>query len=103
MNLPDLQIGISTCPNDTYTFSGLLAQCLDHVPAMRLTLEDIEALNEHAMAGVYDLAKVSFYAALKLANRYRVLPVGAALGYGVGPLMLAANDSLAKRSPKPMA
>ena len=93
-----LKIGISTCPNDTYTFSGLLEQCIGDVPAMSFVLEDIQALNDHALAGEYDLAKVSFHAALKLADAYRVLPVGAALGYGVGPLMLAANEQLATRS-----
>ena len=95
-----LKIGISTCPNDTYTFSGLLEQCIGDVPAMSFVLEDIQALNDHALAGEYDLAKVSFHAALKLADAYRVLPVGAALGYGVGPLMLAANEQLATRSPQ---
>jgi 1,4-dihydroxy-6-naphthoate synthase len=93
-------VGISTCPNDTYTFSGLLEHCIDAVPAMDFVLEDIAALNDHTLAGDYDLAKVSFHAALKLADTYRVLPVGAALGYGVGPLLLGANDALASRRPQ---
>jgi len=95
-----LKVGISTCPNDTYSFGGLLDGEIADVPAMDFVLEDIQALNDHALAGEYDVAKVSFYAALKLAKDYRVLPVGAALGYGVGPLLLAANDELASRLPQ---
>lgn len=100
MNQSTLHIGISTCPNDTYTFSGLLEGCIADVPAMSFALEDIQALNDHAMAGQYDLAKVSFHTALKLAETYRVLPVGAALGYGVGPLLLATNGEHARRRPQ---
>lgn len=100
MSATPLKIGISTCPNDTYTFCGLLQGVIDDAPVLDFTLEDIQALNDHAMAGDYDLAKVSFHTALKLAEDYRVLPVGAALGYGVGPLMLAAHDELAQRAPQ---
>ena len=60
-----MKIGISTCPNDTYTFSGLLESAIADAPALDFTLEDIQALNDHAMAGDYDIAKVSFHAALK--------------------------------------
>ncbi|MFG0250294.1 MAG: 1,4-dihydroxy-6-naphthoate synthase [Phycisphaeraceae bacterium JB051] len=92
-----MKIGISTCPNDTYTFCGLLESAIADAPALDFTLEDIQALNDHAMAGDYDIAKVSFHAALKLADEYRVLPVGAALGYGVGPLKLARDPSLGSK------
>ena len=92
-----LKVGISTCPNDTYTFGALLDGHLDDVAAMDFVLEDIQALNDHAMAGQYDLAKVSFHAALKLAKDYQVLPVGSALGYGVGPLLLAKDKQTADR------
>lgn len=100
MNDRRLKVGISTCPNDTYTFAALLEHAVTDAPAMDFVLEDIQALNDHAMAGAYDVVKVSFHAALKLADDYRVLPVGAALGYGVGPLLLAANAALASRRPQ---
>lgn len=97
MMAPTLKVGISTCPNDTYTFGALLDGHLADVSAMDFVLEDIQALNEHALKGEYDLAKVSFHAALKLADDYQVLPVGSALGYGVGPLLLAKDQQIAKR------
>jgi len=98
-----LRLGISPCPNDTFTFSGILAQMeggerlspLD----FQVLLEDVQALNEGLARGAYDVAKASFHAALHLKEDYGVLPVGAALGFGVGPLLLAASPELAERGP----
>ena len=41
-------------------------------------------------AGRRDASKVSFHAALAMAKEVVVLPSGSALGFGVGPLLLAA-------------
>jgi 1,4-dihydroxy-6-naphthoate synthase len=54
-------------------------------------LLDIQQLNERLLAGGLDVAKASFSAAIELAERYWVLPSGSALGFGVGPLLLAAK------------
>jgi len=94
-----IHIAISTCPNDTFAFGSLLEQRID-APAMQFTLDDIQALNERLMRGEFDVAKASFHAALHLARDYCVLPVGAALGFGVGPLLLAANEELSNRAPQ---
>ena len=51
---------------------------------------------QRVAAGAYDLAKVSYYAALRLANEVVALPVGAALGWGVGPLLLAGPGAGAR-------
>lgn len=86
-----LRIGISTCPNDTFAFHALLAGevDLDGLP-FAIELGDIEELNGRMRDGALDVAKVSFHAALHLADRVRVLGAGSALGYGVGPLLVAA-------------
>ena len=85
-----LSIGISTCPNDTFTYHGLLSGA---TPTGGLELEfrlaDIEELNEAMARGELDVAKVSAHAALELGEAVRVLPVGWALGFGVGPVVLA--------------
>jgi 1,4-dihydroxy-6-naphthoate synthase len=86
-----LRVGISPCPNDTYVFSGLMtgesdAQGFD----WDFELLDVQELNSRLDSGLYDCAKGSFAAALGRAARLRVLPVGAALGFGVGPLLLSA-------------
>ena len=85
-----LRVGISTCPNDTFAFHALLT---GEVDARGLAFEweflDVQALNERALAGSLDVAKVSFHAALRMAERMTVLSAGSALGFGVGPLVLA--------------
>jgi 1,4-dihydroxy-6-naphthoate synthase len=42
--------------------------------------------------GQFDVAKASFHAAALLTDQTVVLPSGSALGFGVGPLLLAAQD-----------
>ncbi len=55
----------------------------------QVELLDVQQLNDRLQAGQFEIAKVSFHAALLLADRYMVLPRGAALGFGVGPLLLS--------------
>ncbi len=83
-------IGISTCPNDTFAFHALLERCIP-TPGIELTFEllDVQELNERLARDDFDVAKASFHAALHLGERRVVLPVGAALGFGVGPILLS--------------
>jgi 1,4-dihydroxy-6-naphthoate synthase len=87
-----IRLGISTCPNDTFAFHGLLTRS---VPWRGLDFEvellDIETLNDRMGRGEFDICKLSFAAALGLAGDVVVLPSGSALGFGVGPLLLAAR------------
>jgi 1,4-dihydroxy-6-naphthoate synthase len=85
-----LRVGISPCPNDTFAFHALLTRAL-HVDGLEFdfVLADVEELNERALRGELDLAKLSLHAALHAARDWRLLPSGAALGFGVGPLLLA--------------
>ena len=87
-----IRLGISTCPNDTFAFHGLLTRAVDW-RGLDFTVEllDIQELNDRLRAGRFDVAKASFHAALHLADDYVVLPSGSALGFGVGPLLLAAQ------------
>lgn len=87
-----VHLAISTCPNDTYAFSGLLCGAVD-TGELRFAIEllDIAELNRRLFAGDFDVAKASFHAALYLTESCCVLPVGAALGYGVGPLLLSRS------------
>ncbi len=102
MTPPTLRVGISTCPNDTFAFHGLLAGEVG-AEGMRLEFElaDVEELNRRFAAGALDVAKVSFHAALRLAERLVVLPVGSALGFGVGPVLLAAPGRTSPAEPIP--
>jgi len=90
-----IRLGISTCPNDTFAFHGLLTRSVDwRGLQFEVELLDIEQLNERLLGDGFDVGKTSFHAALHLADDYVVLPSGSALGFGVGPLLLsAAADS----------
>lgn len=76
-----LDIAISPCPNDTFLFAGLKDNYTLH-------FADIQRLNEWALEERYPICKVSFAALPKLPN-YEVLPVGAALGWECGPILVA--------------
>ena len=89
-------MGISTCPNDTFAFHALLNRQVDWRGLdFQVELLDIQELNLRLFDGRFDVAKTSFHAALLLADKTIVLPSGSALGYGVGPLVLASQpDSI---------
>ena len=89
-----IRLGISTCPNDTFAFHGLLTRAVDWRGLdFQVELLDVETLNERLLAGDFDVCKASFHAALLAADRVVVLPSGSALGFGVGPLLLAAQPN----------
>jgi len=86
-----IRLGISTCPNDTFAFHGLLTRSVDwRGLQFEVELLDIDQLNERLLGDGFDVGKTSFHAALHLADDYVVLPSGSALGFGVGPLLLSA-------------
>ncbi len=92
-----MKIGISTCPNDTFAFHGILTRKVDcRGIDFDIELMDIEELNRGLFESRFDIAKASFHAALLLSDSTVVLRCGSALGFGVGPLLLAAEPG---RSP----
>jgi 1,4-dihydroxy-6-naphthoate synthase len=89
-----VHLGISTCPNDTFAFHGLLTRQVDwRGLKFEIELIDIQQLNDRLFAGDFDVAKTSFHAALLLSDKTVVLPSGSALGFGVGPLLLSARQA----------
>jgi len=95
-NQPDrpIRLAISTCPNDTFAFHAILKQKIDFGGLnFEVQLLDIQQLNDSLFAGEFDFAKASFHAAALLADKTVVLPSGSALGFGVGPLLLAAKEN----------
>ncbi len=85
--------GFSPCPNDTFMFDGLVHR---RVPCpgyfFEPVMEDIEQLNLRAVTGegALSLTKLSVATLGRVADRYRVLDAGAALGRGVGPLVVCS-------------
>ena len=87
-----VRLGISTCPNDTFAFHGLLNRHVDWRGLdFQVELLDVQELNQQLRRGSFDVAKASFHAALRLTDSTVVLPSGSALGFGVGPLLLTRH------------
>lgn len=87
----ELTFGYSPCPNDTFAFHALAHGLVDAPFRVRPVLLDIEELNRRAHHGEFDLTKLSIGALPAVADRYRMLRSGAALGHGVGPLVVARS------------
>ena len=87
-----IRLAISTCPNDTFAFHGILNRKVDLLGLdFQIELLDIQQLNEGLFQDRFEVAKASFHAAALLSDRTLVLPSGSALGFGVGPLLLTAK------------
>lgn len=98
---PVLRVGLSTCPNDTFAFHGLLCGAVrTHGLELEFELADVQTLNEGLRTNRFAATKASFAAALPLADELVVLPAGAALGFGVGPVVLAARPGRAPERPR---
>lgn len=84
----ELTFGYSPCPNDTFAFHALAHGLVDAPFRIRPVLLDIEELNRRAHNGEFDLTKLSVGAFAGVGSQYKLLRSGAALGHGVGPLVV---------------
>ena len=84
-----LAFGFTPCPNDAFAFHALVHGLVPATFEAEPVLLDIEELNRRAAVGVLPLTKLSFGAAAAVGGRYQLLRSGAALGRGVGPLVVA--------------
>ena len=86
-----IQIGHSPDPDDAFMFHGIAS---GQVPApdgwdVVQVLKDIESLNRLALEGRIEVTAVSIHAYAYLADRYALLPCGASMGDGYGPMIVA--------------
>lgn len=87
--MPTIDIGFSPCPNDTFIFDALVNQKIDTKGyTFNIHLEDVQTLNEWAIAGKLPYSKISYGVWPLLKNNYQLLKSGGALGKGVGPLLI---------------
>jgi 1,4-dihydroxy-6-naphthoate synthase len=84
-----LTFGFTPCPNDAFAFHALVHGLVPAPFEVEPVLLDIEELNRRAAGAELALTKLSFGAAAAAGDRYRLLRSGAALGRGVGPLVVA--------------
>ncbi len=94
-------LGFSPCPNDTFMFDAMVHGKIDTEGlTFDAVLEDVETLNTKAESGMLDITKVSFAAFTHLTKDYRLLNSGAALGNGVGPLVISLKNDIDLRNPQ---
>jgi 1,4-dihydroxy-6-naphthoate synthase len=89
-----LRFGFSPCPNDTFAFWGAVHGQVPGGLRLEAVLADVERLNARAIAAAdpLEVTKLSVPALCAAAARYVLLPAGAALGFGCGPLVVARPD-----------
>jgi 1,4-dihydroxy-6-naphthoate synthase len=88
-----IRLGHSPDPDDAFMFWALAADKLDtrgfefeHV------LNDIQTLNEWALEGRLETTAISLHAYPYVQDRYSVLPHGASMGSGYGPIVVAREQ-----------
>ena len=85
-----LTLGHSPDPDDAFMFYGL-ARDLIPTPGLRFEhiLQDIQTLNERAVRGELDISAISIHAYAHVSRDYALLPSGASMGDGYGPMLVA--------------
>ena len=90
-------LGHSPDPDDAFMFYAMAENKID-LRGYRFEhrLEDIQTLNERALRGELHISAISIHAFAYVSDRYALLPCGASMGDGYGPLVVATNtDGLA--------
>ncbi|MGA2863804.1 MAG: MqnA/MqnD/SBP family protein [Verrucomicrobiota bacterium] len=87
-----LTLGHSPDPDDAFMFYGLARGLIptdgykfEHI------VQDIQTLNELATRGELDLTAISIHAYAYASGQYALLPSGASMGDGYGPVLVAAQ------------
>lgn len=89
-----LTLGFSPCPNDTFIFDALVNKKIDTKGLeFDVVLEDVETLNQWSFEGKLDITKLSYPAFFQNLSKYVLLNAGAALGKGVGPILISKSDA----------
>ena len=82
-------LGHSPDPDDAFMFYAMATNKID-LRGYRFEhrLEDIQTLNERAMRGELHISAVSIHACAYFGDKYLLLPCGASMGDGYGPLLV---------------
>src|SRR3954465_100331 len=90
MRQQTLTLGHSPDPDDAFMFYGLAAGLIP-TPGFRFEhiLQDIQTLNERATRGELDISAISIHAYAYVSRQYALLPSGASMGDGYGPMLVA--------------
>jgi len=87
-------LAFSPCPNDTFIFDAMVNGKIDTANhTFEVHLEDVQTLNEAAIASKFHISKISYGVLPLVQNNYTLLQSGGALGKGVGPLLVSKKQS----------
>ena len=85
-----LTLGHSPDPDDAFMFYALAKERIPtHGFAFEHILQDIQTLNERATRGELDITAISIHAYAYVCDKYALLPSGASMGDGYGPMLVA--------------
>lgn len=85
-----LTLGHSPDPDDAFMFYGLAKELIPtHGFRFEHILQDIQTLNERATRGELDISAISIHAYAYVCDQYALLPSGASMGDGYGPMLVA--------------
>jgi 1,4-dihydroxy-6-naphthoate synthase len=85
-----LTLGHSPDPDDAFMFYGLAKELIPtHGFQFEHILQDIQTLNERATRGELDISAISIHAYAYVSHKYALLPSGASMGDGYGPMLVA--------------
>jgi 1,4-dihydroxy-6-naphthoate synthase len=88
-----VRIGHSPDPDDAFMYYAIAKGMVDTGGfAVEQVLEDIESLNRRALEGDLEVTALSIHAYAHLANRYALMPCGASMGDGYGPIVVAREQ-----------
>ena len=82
-------LGHSPDPDDAFMFYAIAANKIDlRGYKFEHRLEDIQTLNERALRGELHISAISIHAYASVTDKYALLPCGASMGDGYGPLIV---------------
>jgi 1,4-dihydroxy-6-naphthoate synthase len=85
-----ITLGHSPDPDDAFMFYGLAKELIPtHGHQFQHILQDIQTLNERARRGELDVTAISVHAYAYVSDQYALLPSGASMGDGYGPMIVA--------------
>ncbi len=93
-------LGHSPDPDDAFMFYAMATNKID-LRGYRFEhrLEDIQTLNERAMRGELHISAVSIHAYAYFGDKYLLLPCGASMGDGYGPLVIEKHRTTNSEPP----
>ena len=90
MNSKTITLGHSPDPDDAFMFYALAKDLIpSHGLEFQHILQDIQTLNERPTRGELDVSAISIHAYAYVSDQYAVLPSGASMGDGYGPMLVA--------------